>query len=321
MPPRPEPSPAEAMVAGRVGAARGVWPPAWMGALLREPLAHFLLAGAVLFGVYAWLDPTARSEPMPEPIRIGQGEARWVRETFSSQWRREPTRDEMSGLLATLLDEELLAREARALGLDREDTVVRRRLAQKLGFLVEDTARLAEPSEDQLRRFYADQAEHYRTPPRISFRQIFFNPGRRAQAAAEASAARVALSSAEPDAPPTVGDPLALDDAFADIDPDSLASLFGPDFARSVFALPVGTWSGPVRSAFGIHLVLVSNRRQGETRSFEEVRGAVAEAWYAARQRALKAEYLSALRAKYRVVWDVGPAQLPAGASARQPNP
>jgi len=114
---------------------------------------HFLPAGAVVFGGYAGLNPGARTEPMPDPIRIGAGEARWVREAFPSQGRREPTPDEMSGLLATLLDEELLAREARALGLDQHDTMVRRRQAQKLGFLVEDTARLAEPGDAQLRRF------------------------------------------------------------------------------------------------------------------------------------------------------------------------
>lgn len=120
------------------------------------------------------------------------------------------------------------------------------------------------------------------------------------------------LSSAGPDAPPSggdrlgnrIGDPLTLDDAFTESDPQTLSSLFGPDFARTVFALPVGVWSGPVRSAYGTHLVLISGRSEGAMRPFEDVRGAVAEARFAARQRALKAEYRGTLRAKYGVVWD-----------------
>ncbi|MHB2208218.1 peptidyl-prolyl cis-trans isomerase [Methylobacterium sp. CM6257] len=323
MPSRAEPAPAAAasapVGAENAGPGKGKRGASQLAALVREPLVHFLFAGAVLFGGYSWLNRGAQSEP--EPIRIGEGEARWVRETFSSQWRRDPTPDEMRDLLTTLRDEELLAREARALGLDQHDTVVRRRLAQKLSFLVEDTARLAEPGEDQLRQFYTDHAERYRSAPRISFRHVFFSPERRPHATAEANAARALLSSAGSDARPTVGDPLALDDAFTDLDPQSLASLFGPDFARSVFALPVRSWSGPVRSAYGTHLVRISSRTQGEVRPFAEVRGAVTEAWYGARQRALKDEYLGALRAKYGVVWDVSARPVPADAPARPPGP
>ncbi len=298
---------------------------AWTAALVREPLLHFMLAGAIVFGVHAWLNPTARSDAIPGPIRIGEGEARWLRETFASQWRRDPNPDEMSGLLATFLDEELLAREARTLGLDQHDTVVRRRLAQKLGFLVEDTARLVEPGDDQLRRFYTDHAERYRTPPRISFRHVFFSPERRHEAAADAGAALAMLSSVGPDARRSAGDRIGdspiIDDAFTDIDPQGLSSLFGPDFATSVFALPLDIWSGPVRSAYGTHLVLISDRKPGQMRPFEEVRDTVAGAWFAARQSMLRAEYLGTLRAKYGVVWDVNVRPVPADASTRQPGP
>ena len=100
----------------------------------------------------------------------------------------------MKGLLATLTEEELLAREARALGLDQHDTVVRRRLAQKLSFLVEDTSRIADPSEGELRRFHGEHADRYQTDPRITFRQVFFSPQRRSQAEADATAALIRVS-------------------------------------------------------------------------------------------------------------------------------
>lgn len=294
---------------------------AWVARVVKEPFVHFLLAGGVLFAGYSWLNPGAQSEPMPDPIRIGAGEVRWVRETFSGQWRRDPTPDEMQALLMTLLDEELLAREARTLGLDQHDTVVRRRLAQKLSFLVEDTARLAAPGEDHLRQFYANHAEDYRTAPRMTFRHVFFSPERRPDAAADAAAARALLASAGNAAPPALGDPLALEEAFADINSEALSSLFGADFARRVVALPVGSWSGPVRSAYGTHLVLVSSRSEGEMRPFEEVRGAVSEAWYRARQSALREEYLGRLRAKYAVARDAAARPARAGASDWQSGP
>ena len=112
--------------------------------LLREPLLHFLIAGVLLFGGYEWLNHHTPASQAEEAVRIGDGEIHWLRQTFTNQWRREPTPEEMNGLLATLVEEELLAREGRALGLDQNDTIVRRRLAQKLSFMVAETRRIAE---------------------------------------------------------------------------------------------------------------------------------------------------------------------------------
>src|SRR5262245_36918741 len=142
---------------------------------LKDPLLHFLVGGGVLFAAYAWLNsvtpPTATT---PRQVRIGDGEVRWLTETWMRQWHREPTRDELRGLVSNLVKEELLSREARELRLDEGDTIVRRRLAQKLEFLLQDTARLAEPTEDELRRLYEASPEAYRDEPRVSFTQIYF---------------------------------------------------------------------------------------------------------------------------------------------------
>src|SRR3954451_19611966 len=157
--------------------------------LLREPLLHFVLAGALLFGVYALMVGRVPSANGEKPVTIGEGEVRWLRETFASQWRRAPTSQELDGLLATLIEEELMAREAQALGLDQNDTIVRRRLAQKLTFLVEDTSRIADPGEEELRRFYEAHAERYRTEPEVSFSHVFFSRERHPHADADARAA------------------------------------------------------------------------------------------------------------------------------------
>jgi parvulin-like peptidyl-prolyl isomerase len=273
--------------------------------LLREPLFHFLIAGALLFGGYEWWTRDAQAAPTEDAVKIGQGEVRWLRETFTSQWRREPTSKEMSDLLATLINEELLAREARALGLDQNDTIVRRRLAQKLTFVVEDTIRVAEPSEDELRRFYATRSERYGPSPQVSFRHIFFSPDRRPDASADAGAV-LSLISADSEARPPEGDPLPLESEYAGLDVQAVSSLFGPDFARTVFELPTGLWSGPVKSGYGAHLVVVLRRDQGEPRRFEDVRKTVLDDWRRWKAVETNEAFLGKLRSKYGVVVDAG---------------
>src|ERR1700730_1348782 len=136
--------------------------------ILREPLLHFLLIGGLLFATYSWWRRGAGDDPAPARVRITASEVAWLKETWSRQWQREPTREELRGLVTEFLKEELLAREARAMRLDENDTIVRRRLAQKVAFLVEDTAGLAEPTEQDLRRFYAGHPGPFPTSARGS---------------------------------------------------------------------------------------------------------------------------------------------------------
>src|SRR6185503_2370647 len=161
--------------------------------LLREPLVHFVVGGAILFAAYAWLDREQAVTKGLEPVRVGEGEVRWLTETWKSQWLREPSSEELQGLVADLVKEELLAREAREMGLGENDTIVRRRLAQKLKFLVEDTSRLVEPTEQELRQFYAANSARFQSGARVTFSQIFFNPEQRKDATSDAKAALIDL--------------------------------------------------------------------------------------------------------------------------------
>jgi PPIC-type PPIASE domain len=254
-----------------------------------------------LFGGYALLRSDVPDREAETAVKIGAGEVRWLRETFAGQWRREPTAKELHELVATLVNEELMAREARALGLDQHDTVVRRRLAQKLTFLLEDTSRVADPSEDELRRFHAGHAERYHSDSQVSFQHVFFSPSRRPQPEADA---RVALSelAAERDGHPPEGDPLPMEDTFVDAELRTVSSLFGPDFARAIVALPLGSWNGPVQSGYGYHLVLVSQMRPGEPRRYEDVRHAVLEDWRHQKETEMRDAFLAKLRDKHSVI-------------------
>ncbi len=270
-----------------------------LAGLAREPLVTFTIAGAFLFAGYAWLNPSVPSDSHGR-VRVGQGEIRWLVETFSSQWRRDPTDDEMKTLIETLVREHLLAREARALGLDVDDTIVRRRLAQKLTFLIEETARFADPDDVELQKFQAAHAERYRLPPRLSFQQIFYSPNRRDSAMHDAKTDLVGMTPTElPN-----GDPLPLEFAFSMLDAAGIAALFGASFSEAVAGLEMGVWAGPLKSAYGVHLVRVTEREEGRPRSFQELRSTLLDDWRRQKASDAAAAYIEKLRHKYGVVVD-----------------
>jgi parvulin-like peptidyl-prolyl isomerase len=273
--------------------------------LLREPLLHFAVVGAILFGGYSWLNDKHVESTSAEPVRIGEGDVRWLKQTWSSQWLRDPTADELKGLAEDLLNEKVMAREAQEMGLEKDDTIIRRRLAQKLKFLVEDTAQLAEPTEVELRQFYAANPVHFQTPGKLSFRQVYFNPEHRRDAAADATAALAALS-ANLAVDSIEGDGLLFGDSFADTDELALSGMFGADFAHEVFALEPGGWRGPVKSGYGFHLVLVTQRTTTAPKPFETVRDVVVSEWRASKQVELSRDYLVELRNKYNAKVDDG---------------
>ncbi|MEW6683486.1 MAG: peptidylprolyl isomerase [Nitrospirota bacterium] len=259
---------------------------------LKEPLLHFLLIGGLLFSAYAWLN---RGEAEPRVVRITAAEVDWLKETWARQWQRPPDERELRGLVTDYLKEELLAREAQELGLDENDTVVRRRLAQKMEFLVQDTAQLAEPAEEELRRLYDIDRVRYVTPARISFSQLYFKTESASQQGLKALAADPA---AEP------GERTLLERDYTGVDEQTVTSLFGPEFTDRVFTLQSGSWQGPVKSGYGFHLVWIDVREAAEPRPFEEVRAQVAEEWRHAQQTQANKQFFASLFKKYDIQLD-----------------
>ena len=272
--------------------------------LLKDPLLHFAAAGAILFGAYAIIN---RGEMIPsatDPIQIGEGDIRWLKETFANQWQRAPTEDELRGLVAGFLEEQLFAREAEALGLDQNDTIVRRRLAQKLTFLIEDTSRIVEPADAELRRFYSANAKRFQVEARVTFAQLFFNPEKRQHAESDARAALMSIVATGTNGAVAIGDPILLENEFHDVDEQTVSNVFGADFAQEVFSLNPGRWAGPVKSAYGVHLIRVTDLTSATLRPFEEARPEVLEEWRHQQEAEAKAAYLGKLREKYGVAID-----------------
>jgi peptidyl-prolyl cis-trans isomerase C len=265
--------------------------------LLKEPLVQFLTVGAVLFLLSALLpgdsDATHRIEV--DAARIDQ-----LRQVFTVQWRRPPTAAELEGLIAQHIDEEVLYREAMALGLDRDDTIVRRRLAQKMQFLIEDIAVPPAPTEAALESYFEAHRAEFRTAPYLTFTHVYFSADRRPDAEAAARSALALLQGA--DRGGGQGDPFMLRLDYADVTRDDVARLFGAEFADTLFALEPDGWQGPIRSSYGWHPVRIVSKFTPPEPEFADVRDAVLAAWLDAARRRANSESLDALKRRYDIV-------------------
>jgi len=278
-----------------------------MRRVLREPLLHFVAIGAALFLLFALTGDS--KPPADRQIVIGTGDIARLVEGWTTTWQRPPTRDELAGLVEDQVREEVLYRQALEMGLDRDDTIVRRRLRQKLEFLAEDLLSGIEPTEDELRQFLAQNPEAFRIDSSISLSQIFFNTDRRgASTKADLQAALSRLDSAGPLDGADLGDPLPLPGEFDAVSATDVRNLFGREFAEQVFELEPGRWQGPVESGYGLHLVFVRERTDGRVPALDEVRDEVRREWMTARRAEANEAFYRELRAKYDVTveWPEG---------------
>ncbi len=264
---------------------------------VREPLLHFVLIGALLFAFTALREQKAEQSE----IRIRAGEVAQLAAFWETQSQRKPTPEELQGLIEERIDEEVLAREAVRLGLDRDDVIVRRRLAQKMAFVSDDLALVGEPAEADLRAYFDTHRETYTVPDLYAVRHVYFNPDRHGMALdSDAQRALQRLSGGAN--PEGVGDPFMLPRELADVSRDDIARDFGSIFADAVTGSTPGTWTGPVRSPFGVHLVKLEAHTPRTAARFEDVRDLVREAYLAQKQRAANASMRAKLRQQYRIV-------------------
>jgi hypothetical protein len=277
-----------------------------MPAFLKEPLLHFLFAGALLFVMYGWVnDGTDVESQEKRMVRITAGQVEWLKQTWARQWGRPPNEDELQEMVGGYLKEELLAREAREFKLDENDTVVRRRLAQKMEFMIQDTAQVAEPGEEELRRLYESHPERFQTPTRITFTHVFFNRDKRGvRTKADALAALEQLSQTGPGSAPDLGDRFLLPYDFHGADEQAVANMFGQEFARRVFFVEPEKWAGPFESSFGLHLVHLTGKEPARLPDFETVKGDVATLWRQEHELEARERYFTSLLEKYDVVVD-----------------
>lgn len=274
--------------------------------LLREPLLHFLLVGAMLFAADAALrEDAARPD---EVIRISEPEIERLRLQWTKQYQRPPGPAELQGVIDERVREEVLYREALAMGLDRDDSIVRRRLAQKLEFLIEDLAAARTPGDAELSGFFEAHQERYRLPARVSFAQIFFSPDRRGRAAERDAGLVLAGLGPEPlpAAAAELGDRFMMGESYREQTPEDVEAVFGPAFARALFELEPGGWNGPINSAYGWHLVRVEARSDTRQPRLTEVADQVRRDWAYEQRRQANDEVFERLAARYGLTIEDG---------------
>ena len=276
-----------------------------MKRLLREPLVHFLLLGALLFGVWQFTQDGRSAHAPWRQVQLSLEELTQLVLVFQSQWRREPSPEELGRVVENRIQEEILYREGLAMGLDKDDTIVRRRMAQKLQFLAEDVAKAREPTREELEAWYAKNAHNFAQPNRVSFRHLYFSPDRRGARASDDAAKALATLAGQPqDSKLTtdVADRFMFQDYYRDRTPEQLAREFGPQFALAVAKFAPAAWRGPIESGLGWHLVYVDTVIAGSVPAFEEVEQDVKTAWLTEQKAIAWQKAYQDMRAKYTVL-------------------
>jgi hypothetical protein len=245
-----------------------------LGRGLREPLLHFLVLGFALFWAgHLYQQRTSTYRITETPARIA-----YLREQYALQFGSDPDATMLQILIRRDIHDEMLLRQGLALKLDEGDQIVRRRIVQKMQFLLNDTRAPPEPTEAQLRAYFVAHAAAYQRPAEVTFTHIFFadDPRRTVPPAQRARELLPTLNNVAINRAPERGDPFPDRYDFAEYDAEQVTRLFGKsELSREVFRAPIGQWAGPFRSGYGWHLVHVDTRRSAETVDFPSVRDRV----------------------------------------------
>lgn len=279
-----------------------------MARWLREPLLQFLVVGVLLFALWKVVNPSTGDPGPAHRIVLTTDDLKQLATTWMLAGRPPPTAQQMQGLIDDRVREEVLYREALALGLDKDDTIVKRQLARKMEFLAEDVSKLEAPQAGELKAWFEKHKERFALPPRVSFRHLYFSPDRRGgQAEADAGRVQRELAGKPIDAPAvaTAGDPFMFQQYYGDRPFDEIARQFGPQFARALVALTPGAWTGPVASGYGWHVVFAESITPQRIPDFDDVEAEVKGAWMEERRNETRGRLYKAMLARYEVVLPV----------------
>jgi peptidyl-prolyl cis-trans isomerase C len=288
---------------------------------LHEPLLHVLLIGLALFAVYGALNPDAGQRQDANRIVITADDLAQIQLNWMAQWQHPPTPDEMRNLVDGKIREEILAREAMALGLDKDDTIVKRRMAQKMEFLMEDVSALREPPEDELKLWFEQNPQRFAFAGLVSFRHLYFSPDSRGAHARDAAADVLRNLVDKPEESPELerlSDPFMFQDFYSERSHDQVAGIFGSKFAQALFELKEGKWQGPIESGLGWHLVWIASMTSGRVPAFEEVEATVKSEWIDEQRAKSKSKMFESMVARYQIVLPGAAGAAPTGgATAR----
>jgi hypothetical protein len=264
--------------------------------LVHEPLLHFLLIGLALF---VYFSSGASDEAEDKRLVVSQAQVELLARQFETTWHRLPTDQELAHLVETYVHDEILYREGRSLGLDRDDPVIKRRVRQKLELMAEEITAGESPSDAELDAYLQAHPATFTRPTLVTFEQIFIGTEGSDGIDSRLAAARLALEHGGD--PETLGQSTMLPSREDKAAVDLVAKRFGVQFGAQLETVPLGQWTGPVVSGFGLHLVRVRERIPATLPSLEEARSLVAGRWESERRTRALEEHYRRLRQDYRV--------------------
>jgi hypothetical protein len=288
-----------------------------MRRFLKEPLLHFVVLAAMLFGIFGMFGPNERETPTK--IVVTRERVESLAFGFAGIWGRQPAPDEMRDLIDGYIRDEVFYREGKASGFDRDDTVIRRRLRQKMEMLA-DGAVAAEPSEAQLTAYIAAHPEKFRGEDSFSFRHIFFAPTHHTDDmdgdVARRNHVAHLLEQIKPDDDVSaLGDRFGSGAEFGGMTNSDVVRIFGERFAKQLRSLPENQWRGPIISNYGTHFVYLTRRVAGELLPPALVRQAVRQEWMSAQRRDAETALYQSMRRHYEVVIEPASATFPKAGS------
>ena len=272
--------------------------------LLRQPLVQFIVIGGAIGLLYGLLGNGAGGDSN-RTVTVSAGEFHME----FSHYDEAPAQ----------VRERVLYREALLMGLGNDDPIVRRVIAQKLELLYSDLLELSlSPTDQELREYFASNADAYRPPPRVTVTQIFLNPDMREERTlpdAEQMVARLREQGGATEETDELRDSLMLQRYYPGHSEAEIARLFGTEFAGEVMGLAAGEWHGPLLSGYGVHVVYIHDRLEPPMPEFEAVEESVRRDWTTDRRRELSEEFFSALLDRYEVVIEQPESSPPAAVS------
>ncbi|MGL1889662.1 MAG: peptidylprolyl isomerase [Reichenbachiella sp.] len=274
-----------------------------IGRLFYEPLVQFLLIGFSLYMLYGLFGFTEDSTD-ENTLVVTSGELAWMKDTWTKRWNRPPTERELEGLINQHVEEAILYREAVKMGLDNDDVIIKRRMAQKLRFLQEDLMKPVEPSDEELQSYFEEKKAAYTSAPLLTLTQIFFDPDLREDATlpdAEKTKAQLMKMDIKSINPNKYGDRFMLQSYFPNRTEAEIAKLFGSEFAVTVAGLSSEQWHGPVLSGYGTHLVYIDSIAEPEPPQFETVKTTVMEDWKVNKQKELNELFIESVLSRYTI--------------------
>jgi len=284
----------------------------------REPLLHFLLLGAAIFAAYSLVARGTGNEP--GRIVVTQGQLSSMKESFTRTRQRPPTTEEWEGLIRDRVREEVYYREALALGLDKDDLIIRRRLQQKMEFVSDGIAAQATPTDAELNAYLRAHPDKFRAEQQFTFRQLYLNPEKHGKNLGRDTGLLLARlnQSADTTAISALGDSIMLEHQFAHASARDVGNLFGEKFAAGLGNLSRGRWQGPVESSYGVPVVFLAERMDTRLPALDDVRDAVRREWSSAQQADAATRFYQALLRKYAVSIEApSPANTPEPVAAR----